>query len=79
MQTWEELIEEEKKLGIHNRAMSKLRVMWVNTLRDMVSQSPEIERNKSGSPMVSDIDVVLASLDHRIAALKKVQAKYQSS
>lgn len=79
MKTWEELLEAEKKLGIHNRAMTKLRVMWVNTLREIVGQSPEIEHNKSGSAMVSDVDVVLASFEARVEAFEKVQAKYRGS
>lgn len=62
------LHEAEKRLGLHDRSNTALRVKWVNCLHDLVGAQPECPVNKSGSPLVSDIDVLLCSTLIRCAA-----------
>jgi len=62
------LHEAEKRLGLHDRSDKSLRVKWVNCLHDLMGKQPGCPVNKSGSPVVSDIDCLLALTPVRCAA-----------
>jgi hypothetical protein len=61
----------EQGVGLLDRTNLQLRVRWVNALRVIVGSS--MPKNKSGCPMVSDIDLILSSDEERFAALKKIK------
>lgn len=58
----------ESDLGLHDRANQALRVRWVNFLHGMIETLPDTPKNKCGSPVVSDIDKLLAAPNIRCAA-----------
>lgn len=62
------LHEAEKRLGLHERSNTALRVKWVNFLHDLMGKQPGCPVNKVGSPTVSDIDCLLAPTPVRCAA-----------
>ena len=64
---WNDVFYEEEQLGIHNPANVELRVRWINNLRQAVEQFAP--KNKSGSPLVSDVDLLTCSLRRRAEAL----------
>jgi len=59
--------------GLHDRDNLELRVKWVGILRAIVARRCPV--NKVGSPIVSDIDIILASDDEREEALNKLTKK----
>lgn len=59
----------EIEAGIHDRDNLALRVKWINALRTIVSR--RVPKNKTGSPLVSDIDLLTASSEERLEALVK--------
>ena len=61
----------EQALGLLDKNNLQLRVKWVNALRTIVGSS--MPKNKSGCPLVSDIDLILASDKDRFAALEKIK------
>lgn len=61
----------EQALGLLDKNNLQLRVRWVNALRTIVGSS--MPKNKSGCPLVSDIDLILASDEDRFAALEKIK------
>ena len=61
----------EQGVGLLDRNNLQLRVKWVNALRTIVGSS--MPKNKSGCPLVSDIDRILASDEDRFAALEKIK------
>ena len=61
----------EQGVGLLDRNNLQLRVRWVNALRTIVGSS--MPKNKSGCPLVSDIDLILASDEDRFAALEKIK------
>ena len=61
----------EQRVGLLDRNNLQLRVKWVNALRAIVGSS--MPKNKSGCPLVSDIDLILASDEDRFAALEKIK------
>lgn len=61
----------EQTLGLLDKNNLQLRVRWVNALRTIVGSS--MPKNKSGCPLVSDIDLILASDEDRFAALEKIK------
>lgn len=63
--------EQEEAAGLLDRSNLTLRVKWVNALRAIVGST--MPKNKSGCALVSDIDLILASDEHRQAALNKIQ------
>lgn len=71
--TLDEIFQEEKRIGLHDRSNLDLRVFWADKLRDIISiRAP---KNKIGSPIVSDIDVFCAEPQEREEALFAVLAK----
>lgn len=48
-----------RKIGLEDRNNLDLRVRWINNLRDVVSRKCPI--NKVGAPLVSDVDMTLAT------------------
>lgn len=63
---WEKLIEAEKALGLHDRANLALRVKWK-------AVAPRCPKNRLGTPLISDVDVALATLSERVQALTKLK------
>ena len=61
----------EQGVGLLDKNNLQLRVKWVNALRTIVGSS--MPKNKSGCPLVSDIDLILASDADRFAALEKIK------
>lgn len=61
----------EQGVGLLDKNNLQLRVRWVNALRAIVGSS--MPKNKSGCPLVSDIDLILASDEDRFAALEKIK------
>lgn len=68
---WDSLILAEKELGIYNRENVSIRVKWINILRSIVAQ--KCPKNKMGSPLISDVDLLTASLEERSTALQKTK------
>lgn len=69
---WDTLHQAEMEAGLHDTTNHLVRVKWVAALRDAVSH--RCPKNKLGQPVVSDIDILVASLDERSAALEKILA-----
>lgn len=69
--TLDEIYEAYREIGLLDRDNLKLRVKWVNTLREIVAR--RCPRNKVGSPIVSDTDVILATAEEHEEALNKVR------
>jgi hypothetical protein len=65
----------ERKLGLDDRTSLDLRVKWVNALRDIVAR--RIPKNRSGTSLVSDIDLMFATLGERAEALLKAHKKWK--
>lgn len=63
-----ELAEAERRLGLHDRSNTRLRVQWVNYLHDILAAQPDCPVNKVGNPLVSDIDKLLAPVEVRCLA-----------
>lgn len=63
--------DQEKAIGLLDRTNTALRVRWVNALRTIVGA--EMPKNKSGVSLVSDIDLILATDEQRLAALEKIK------
>ena len=63
--------EQEENIGLLCKSNVALRVKWVNALRAIVGAT--MPKNKSGVSLVSDIDLILASDEHRLAALDKIK------
>lgn len=59
---WNNVTTLEELTGV-----TKDRVKWINRLRDVVSLNAPL--NKAGSPIVSDADLVLASVRERLITL----------
>lgn len=62
------LFAAERRLGLHDRSNTRLRVQWVNYLHDLMGAQPSCPVNKVGTPVVSDIDKLLASVEVRCLA-----------
>lgn len=62
--------EAEKRHGLHDRENLAMRVRWINALRSIVDR--RMPRNKAGSPMTSDVDLMTATAEERLEALRKV-------
>ena len=71
------LREAEIALGIHDTDNLELRVKWINALRMVVSR--RCPKNNSGSPMVSDIDLLTASEGERCEALVRALKLWEES
>jgi hypothetical protein len=61
----------EENIGLLYKDNLALRVKWVNALRAIVGK--DAPRNKSGVALISDIDLILASDEQRLAALEKIK------
>jgi hypothetical protein len=62
--------EQEVAAGLLDKSNLAMRVKWVNALRTIVGA--DCPKNKSGVSLVSDIDLILATDNQRIAALEKI-------
>ena len=65
----DDLYQVEEFVGFHNRDNKELRVKWINTLRDIVGR--DVPKNKSGVPLVSDVDLLASPAAKRAEALLK--------
>lgn len=63
----------EKTLCLHDRNNVGMRVAWINAVRDEVA--PRCPKNKVGAPLVSDVDVMLATNQERATGLAKALQK----
>lgn len=59
----------EDSAGLTNRENSAERVKWINCLRPIVARTCPV--NKMGSPLVSDIDLLMATPEQRQEAILK--------
>lgn len=62
-----------EELGLTDRNNHAIRVRWVNTLRKIVDRRMPV--NKMGSPMTTDVDVLLATYEEHIEALDTLYGK----
>ena len=60
----------QEDLGLTDRNNHAIRVRWVNTLRKIVDRRTPM--NKMGSPMTTDVDVLLATEDEHLEALETI-------
>lgn len=65
----DDLYQVEEFVGFHNRNNKELRVKWINTLRDIVAR--DCPKNKVGTALVSDVDLMAAPAAKRAEALLK--------
>jgi len=65
--------QRQEELGLTDRNNHALRVRWVNSLRKLVDKRMPL--NKMGSPMTTDVDVLLATEEEHLEVLKMIQEK----
>ena len=73
---WREICDIRRQLeeiGLTDRSNHAIRVRWVNTLRKIVDRRMPV--NKMGSPMTTDVDVLLATYAEHIEALNTLYEK----
>jgi hypothetical protein len=63
----------QEDLGLTDRNNHAIRVRWVNTLRKLVDKRMPV--NKMGSPMTTDVDVLLATEEEHLEALNTLYEK----
>jgi hypothetical protein len=61
--------------GIHDPANLDIRVKYINTLREIVGR--RMPKNKSGSPLTSDVDLLMAENEEIAEALLKILKKWK--
>jgi phosphatidate phosphatase APP1 len=61
----------EESIGLLDKNNTALRVKWDNALRAIMGK--DAPKNKSGVALISDIDLILASDEQRLAALEKIK------
>lgn len=71
----EALYELQQQIGLMNKDDNKLRVKWINTLRDIVSR--RMPKNKMGWPICSDVDVILATNEELAESILTVIGKWE--
>lgn len=71
--TFDEIHKAERENGLFDTDNVETRVRWVNALRAAVAK--RMPTNKSGVALVSDIDLILATVDERAAALMAIKPK----
>jgi hypothetical protein len=65
--------QQQEELGLTDRNNHALRVRWVNFLRKLVDKRMPL--NKMGSPMTTDVDVLLATEQEHLEVLKTLYEK----
>jgi hypothetical protein len=60
--------QRQEELGLTDRNNHALRVRWVNALRKLVDK--RMPTNRMGSPMTTDVDVLLATEEEHLEVLK---------
>ena len=65
------------KLGLHNRAEHGIRVKWINNLRKIVDR--RIPKNKAGSALTSDVDLLNCSSEEMAESILKTFSKWEDS
>lgn len=60
--------QQQEELGLTDRNNHALRVRWVNSLRKLVDK--RMPTNRMGSPMTTDVDVLLATEEEHLEVLK---------
>lgn len=61
--------------GIHDPANLDIRVKYSNTLREIVGR--RMPKNKSGSPLTSDVDLLMAENEEIVEALLRTIKKWK--
>lgn len=61
--------------GIHDPANLDIRVRYINTLREIVGR--RMPKNKSGSPLTSDVDLFMAENEEIAEALLRTIKKWK--
>ncbi len=61
--------------GIHDPANLDIRVKYINTLREIVGR--RMPKNKSGSPLTSDVDLLMAENEEIREALLRTIKKWK--
>ena len=69
------LHERQVAAGLYDRNNALLRVKWINALTKIVDR--RTPRNKSGSPLTSNVDVALATPEEHEEALKAIHPKQE--
>lgn len=72
--TLDELRKAETEIGLDTD--TALRVEWASKLRRIVGR--RCPKNKSGSSMVSDIDVLLATPEERLEAYESITKEHDT-
>jgi hypothetical protein len=65
--------QQQEELGLTDRNNHALRVRWVNALRKLVDKRMPV--NKMGSPMTTDVDVLLATEEEHLEVLNTLYEK----
>ena len=65
--------QRQEELGLTDRNNHALRVRWVNSLRKLVDKRMPV--NKMGSPMTTDVDVLLATEEEHLEVLNTLYEK----
>ena len=65
--------QRQEELGLMDRNNHALRVRWVNSLRKLVDKRMPV--NKMGSPMTTDVDVLLATEEEHLEVLNTLYEK----
>lgn len=64
---------QQEELGLMDRNNHALRVRWVNSLRKLVDKRMPL--NKMGSPLTTDVDVLLATEEEHLEVLNTLYEK----
>ena len=62
------LASAEWNIGLHDRSNHETRVKWANNLHEVTAMRPHCPVNNVGTPVVSDIDVLLLTPFYRAVA-----------
>lgn len=65
--------QRQEELGLMDRNNHALRVRWVNSLRKLVDKRMPV--NKMGSPLTTDVDVLLATEEEHLEVLNTLYEK----
>lgn len=65
--------QRQEELGLMDRNNHALRVRWVNSLRKLVDKRMPL--NKMGSPLTTDVDVLLATEEEHLEVLNTLYEK----
>lgn len=73
VEKYQSVRRQQELLGLFNRDNHAIRVRWVNALRKIIDK--RMPTNKMGSPLTTDVDVLLATDEERLEALEIISKK----